>query len=378
MAKKKSKTQKKKQNIKKKTQSVKTKVTEAKNSTKKTSKTLETPIVETKKVSKRVVDKNKVKYNVLFTAEALKKISKKKKENKKTTKIETLKQKLNIVISFLKKYILLIINFIKKYTSIVLKHLKAYYKKTISFIKKYYEKLKIKLNKKTSKKKPTKPKKKTVSKKKQTQKEEPPKNLVKKIFYILKNNLHIAFNALLIITFVILLTGLIRTRVFTTGSIVYISCIALFLMIVAMSYTKYLSGKIYSLFIACCMFAGIHYMQYTYDFINNLNTSQYEYKEYYIVTFNNGRNKSIYNINNKKVGLLKDNSTNIQRILNIKLDSINYIEYEDQNAFYEDFYNQEYRAIIVNDNQYKYLTNNISDNSRSVKILYKFQANAKK
>lgn len=367
MAKKKSKTQKNKQNIKKKTKAIKVASSKTKNSTKKTSIKEEKPVVQDKKVSKRIVDKNKVKYNVLFTEETLKKVTKKKKTKKELTKKELFNEKINTIISNIKKYIIIIVNFIKKY-----------FNASISFIKKHFNLIKDKINKKKLIKKASKPKKKTATKKKTIQKEEPPKTIIKKIIYILKNNLHITFNTLLVVTFVLLLTGLIRTRVFTTGSIIYISCIATFLMLVAMSYTKYLSGKIYSLFIVGCMLVGIYYMQYTYDFINNLNSTKYEYKEYYVVTFNNGRNKSIYNINNKKVGLLKDNSTNIQKILNIKLDSIKYIEYDNQNDFYEDFYNQEYRAIIVNNNQYKYLTNNISDNSRSVKILYKFQVNAKK
>ena len=123
---------------------------------------------------------------------------------------------------------------------------------------------------------------------------------------------------------------------------------------------------------------AIYNMQYTYDFVRNLNSNEYEYKTYYVVTFNNGRNKSIYNINNKKVGLLKDNSTNIERSLNIKLDNVIYVVYEDANLLYKDFYNQETRAIIVNDNQYKYLKNNIEENSRDIKILYTFKANGRK
>jgi hypothetical protein len=125
-------------------------------------------------------------------------------------------------------------------------------------------------------------------------------------------------------------------------------------MFVAMCYTKYISGKIFSLLVAGAMCFAIYNMQYTYDFVRNLNSNKYEYKTYYVVTFNNGRNKSIYNINNKKVGLLKDNSTNIERNLNIKLDNVIYVVYEDANLLYKEFYNQETRAIIVNDNQYKY------------------------
>lgn len=122
---------------------------------------------------------------------------------------------------------------------------------------------------------------------------------------------------------------------------------------------------------------AIYKMQYTYDFIRNLNSSEYEYKTYYVITFDNGLNKSIYNINNKKVGLLKENCTNIERKLNTKLNKVTYLEYIDLNKLFTDFYSQQFRALIVNENQYKFLENNII-NSRKVKILYEFQANAKK
>ena len=65
-------------------------------------------------------------------------------------------------------------------------------------------------------------------------------------------------------------------------------------------------------------------------------------------------------------------------MLNTKLDGINYLEYENINELFNDFYDQKFRAILVNENQYKYLKNNIEENSHDVKILYEFQANAKK
>lgn len=312
---------------------------EKKEVTEKTIKKVETP-------TKQIVDKDKVKYNVVLTDETLKKERIKeeiKKEIKEEIKTEIKQQIKNEQPS--KKESL------KHKTNTILSKIRTINKNKIKKIKK--------------------------SKKSKT-KEEKPKNIFLRLIYELKNNLHILFNSALIVTYIFLLTGLIRTNTFSTGAIIYISCIVIFLSIVAIGYNKYLSGKVFSLLIICGMGLAIYNMQYTYDFIRNLNTNKYEYKEYYVVTFNNGRNKSIYNINNKKVGLLKENSTNIERILNTKLDSVNYIEYDDPNQLYSDFYNQKYRAIIVNDNQYKYLTNNIERSTRTVKILYKFKANGRK
>lgn len=356
MAKKKSKAQKSKKNTKKKIQKVstistKTKETESKNK----------PTSTQTRSSKRIVDKDKVKYNVVLTGKSLKQTNKPTTTNKNNYK-KAIINILNLILSFFKKISLKLTNSIKK----------------------IYNKLTDKIKKTPPKKsKPKKiVKKKNIQKKstKNTSKKEikESKNPIINILLKLYRNIHIIFNSALIITYIILLIGLIRTEVFSKGTIIYISCIVIFLMIVAICYNKYISGKIYSLLIIIGMSVAIYQMQYTYDFFRNLNTKQYEYKEYYVVTFNNGRNKSIYNINNKKVGLLKENSTNIERILNIKLDKINYIEYEDPNKLYSDFYNQEYRAIIVNENQYRYLKNNIEPNSRSVKILYTFKANGKK
>ena len=170
-----------------------------------------------------------------------------------------------------------------------------------------------------------------------------------------------------------MLTGLIRIEVLKTGTIIYICSIVLFLMIVAISYNKYLSGKIFTLFITAGMSLGIYYMQYTYDFIRNLNTNVYEYKTYYVVAFDTTINRSIYTINNKKVGLLKENCINIERKLNTKLDKVNYIEYDNINTLFKDFYNSKFKAILVNENQYNYLKNNIEENSRDVKILYELE-----
>lgn len=202
------------------------------------------------------------------------------------------------------------------------------------------------------------------------------KNIIK-FLSLLKNNIHILFNAIIITAYIILIIGLIRIKTLDNGTIIYISLIVLFLNTVAISYNKYISGKVFTTILVIGMGFAIYRMQYTYDFIRNLNSSIYEYKTYFVVTFDNGLNKSIYNINNKKVGLLKENCTNVERKLDTKLNKVNYIEYENLNKLFTDFYNQEYRAIIVNENQYKYLQNKIQDN-RKVKILYEFQANGKK
>ncbi|MBE6145948.1 MAG: hypothetical protein E7171_04930 [Firmicutes bacterium] len=384
MAKKKSKTQKSKQNLKKKIKNTQNSTsTTKKEATKTTPKTNNVPKKnntpkkdsnkpEIKKEqpkqvkSKQVVKKEEVKYNV-----ALDKIKNEEKPKKEKQLVDKDKVKYNVVLTepeTIKK---------KEHTLEEPQKKKFNLKEKLNTIstkvKGFFSKFK---KNKVEEKKP----KKYVKKDKKNKKPEEvkPKNIILRAFYELKKNLHIIFNVALIITYIILLIGLIRTNAFSKGTIIYVSCIAIFLIIVATSYTKYISGKIFSILILSAMIYGIYNIQYTYDFINNLNSNEYEYKTYYVVTFNNGQNKSIYNINNKKVCLLKDNSKNIKRKLDTKLDSVKYVEHEDPNKLYSDFYNTECRAIIVNENQYKYLTNNIEPNHRNIKILYEFKANGRK
>lgn len=203
------------------------------------------------------------------------------------------------------------------------------------------------------------------------------KNIFIRLLYELKHNSHIIFNSLIIIIFIIMLIGLFRIEIISIGQIAYIAAIALFLIAVAISYNKYISGKIFTVILCIIMSFIIYKMQYTYDFVRNLNFNLYEYKTYYVVTFDSPQNKSVYNLNNKKIGLLKDNCVNIERRLNTKLDKVNYVEYDNVNELFNSFYSREFRAILVNENQYKYLENNI-ENDQDIKILYEFKANAKK
>ena len=334
MSKKKSKTQKYKHNQKRKQQK----------------------IIKQKEVTKekQLVTKDQVKYNVglNYEKDIIKKdIPKLKKEKKKINIYQKIQKEFNN----LKKQL----NKVKEYLNSKIDN----FKKRIKIKKKREKEPKIVLPK--------------LKKTEKNKKENLKQNKFIRFLICIKNNIHILFNSIIITTFIIMIIGLIRIKMYEASTIIYISCIVLFLMTVAISYNKYISGKIFTTIIVIGMILAIYKMQYTYDFIRNLNSSEYEYKTYYVVTFDNGLNRSIYNINNKKVGLFKENCTNIERKLNTKLNKVKYLEYKDLNKLFDDFYDQEFRALIVNENQYKFLENKIVNN-RQVKILYEFEANAKK
>ena len=205
-----------------------------------------------------------------------------------------------------------------------------------------------------------------------------PKNTFLRLLFEIYHSSYVFFNTIILLVFIILIVGLKTVNVFSNSIILYIGAILLFLIIVAISYNKYISGKVFTIILTGIMSFGIYHLQYTYDFIRGLNHQQYEYKEYYVVTFNNSSNRSIYNINNKKVGLISDNSVNIERVLNTKLDSVKYIEFNNQEDLFSAFYNNEFRAIIITENQYKYLKNNKANPNQDVKKLYSFDVVTRK
>ncbi len=196
------------------------------------------------------------------------------------------------------------------------------------------------------------------------------------IFKTLKNNIHIIFNSVLLFIYLIFLYGLIMTKIFSTTINIYIIAIALFFILLAISYNKYLSGKVFSIILSLIMIISILYMNNTYGYINRLNTSYYETKTYYIVTFDNNTNKSIYNINNKTIGLLKSDSST-KGIINNKIAGANYVIYDNENNLYSDFYTEKTRAIVLNENEYIYLLNNIEKNTHKIKVLDTFTTSAK-
>lgn len=203
-------------------------------------------------------------------------------------------------------------------------------------------------------------------------------NIFNNIINFIKNTKHIVFNSIIIVIFLILIIGLIRVKVYSKGTIIYVSSLLLFLILVAISHNKHISGNVFTILLCIGMSFAIYRLEYNYDFINNLNTMKYEYKTYYVVSFDNSLNRSIHNLNNKKIGILKDNEKNIERKLNTKLEKIKYIEYDNLTDMFNDFYSSDFRAVIVTENQYKYLVNMETTGKKQVKILYEFEVNAKK
>lgn len=202
-------------------------------------------------------------------------------------------------------------------------------------------------------------------------------NIVIRTFVKIYRNLHIFFNSLIIISFIILLLGAFKVEVYETSTIIYFGSLLLFLIIVAISQNKYLSGKVFTIILTTGMFFITAHIQNTYDFIKILNTKSYEYKTYYVAAFDVPKNRTIHSLNNKKICVLKDISEKTSLVLDTKIDKATYLAYNNTDLMFEEFYSQKCRGIIVTENQYKYLENNPKKNKK-IRTIYEFKAVTKK
>ncbi len=360
MAKKKSKTQKQKKNLKKKIDKVTT-TSQVISKNTNVPKTNTTKKQNTPTVKRKIVPKEDVEYKIFQHPEQ----PKRKPVTKKSVPKKILVNRNNVLYE--------LFNPSKtpkrKNNNSYLTKISTFFKQTFSnFFKKKSQKEKV-VRKNIQEEELELPKRKEVPK---------PKNTFLRLLFEIYHSSYVFFNTIILLVFIILIVGLKTVNVFSNSIILYIGAILLFLIIVAISYNKYISGKVFTIILTGIMSFGIYHLQYTYDFIRGLNHQQYEYKEYYVVTFNNSSNRSIYNINNKKVGLISDNSVNIERVLNTKLDSVKYIEFNNQEDLFSAFYNNEFRAIIITENQYKYLKNNKANPNQDVKKLYSFDVVTRK
>lgn len=193
------------------------------------------------------------------------------------------------------------------------------------------------------------------------------------------NVVSIIFNAILVLSFIILLIGCIRVDVFSKKEIIIGSVLTIFLMLIALSYNKYISGKIFTIILVTVMAFATYKLQYTYDFIHNLNSAKYEYKTYYLVGFDTPMNVNVYSVGDRNVGLLVDNNINVQRKLNTIVNRVNYIIYDNEDLLFNSLYNSDVRALLLTENQYKYLQIDSKFHSeKKLKVLYEFKVNAPK
>ena len=76
--------------------------------------------------------------------------------------------------------------------------------------------------------------------------------------------------------------------------------------------------------------------------------------------------------------MLNSNAKNEERVLNLKLDDVEYLRYDTQDEMFDDFYAGKCRAVVLTSNQIKFLSNNKENQKQNIKVLYTFKANGHK
>lgn len=189
----------------------------------------------------------------------------------------------------------------------------------------------------------------------------------------------LVFSCVLLLSFVILFIGILTVDVYSGKFILWGAILLGFLVLIALSYNKYTSGKIFTIMLVLGMGFCTYRLQYTYDFIHHLNVAKYEYKKYYLVGFDTPQNVSAYSVNGKKVGLLNYNNKNVQRKVDTKLDRVNYLLYDNEDQLFNALYDSDVRALLVTENQLKYLeTDSKFHSDKNIKVLSEFKINAPK
>ena len=101
---------------------------------------------------------------------------------------------------------------------------------------------------------------------------------------------------------------------------------------------------------------NINALNNDYSYINNVISEKYQYNDYYILVKKNTKYSSLDKINNKKVGILRNNRINVESTINNKV-KINYIEYGNNQELLNSIDNNEVQAIIISKRTYQKLNN---------------------
>lgn len=181
---------------------------------------------------------------------------------------------------------------------------------------------------------------------------------------------------LLIITSLIYILGLITINIYPTST----NYIVTILLAIATTVTLvcYLNKKksIYNLGIILTFIFNtitiynIIELNTNYEYLNNIVTNKYEYKTYDVyVQKKNTKYNEIEKLSNKKIGMLKDNSTNICLLLNKKIE-IECKYYDNLEELQNAIQNGEIQSFILSDNQKSKLQKSNLDIKNQTRIIY--------
>ena len=131
--------------------------------------------------------------------------------------------------------------------------------------------------------------------------------------------------------------------------------------------TTYNIGAFLTLLLNIILAFEIYSLNNTYDYINNLRTNKYTYRNYeiYVQKSNTTYNK-LSKLKNKNLGLLKTNKDNVKNLISEKI-KINYKEYNNIDELCEGIRSGEVQAFIIEDTDKKELeSHNLSNKFRVI------------
>lgn len=158
--------------------------------------------------------------------------------------------------------------------------------------------------------------------------------------------------AITIFTLALLVTGLnsiynIELEKYFLIAIIYI---LISILLIRIYFTKnkliYNSLQLICIISNIIMFYNIIELNKNYSYIENIITNKYEYKTYNVYVLKSTKYNSIKELNNKKIGILKENKNNLKTIINTKID-VNYIEYNNEQELQHDIENGIIQSYII-------------------------------
>ncbi len=177
-----------------------------------------------------------------------------------------------------------------------------------------------------------------------------------------------------ILSYIILLIGLITIKYLSPLSIVLISIgylIALIFAIYCYLSKKSLTyniGIIFTIILTLICLSKVDSLNKTYSYLENIYSNKYQYTTYEVyVNKKNPTYNNLKKLTGKKIGMLKTNNYNVKEYLN-NISDIEYITYNTSDELISALNNYEVQSIIISKEDYNNITNQDSTKSKLTSI----------
>ena len=177
-----------------------------------------------------------------------------------------------------------------------------------------------------------------------------------------------------ILSYIILLIGLITIKYLSPLSIVLISIGYLIALIFAIycylskKSLTYIIGIIFTIILTLICLSKVDSLNKTYSYLENIYSNKYQYTTYEVyVNKKNPTYNNLKKLTGKKIGMLKTNNYNVREYLN-NISDIEYITYNTSDELISALNNYEVQSIIISEEDYNNITNQDSTKSKLTSI----------